>query len=188
MQIVIDIPEEDYKGCAYFKNVNPGELSNIELAVANGTLLPKGHGDLIDASKIIHATVYNGQYEEWEDREMTILDFVNTLTDEGITEAIIKADRRATMQIVIDITEDTYNFACDKDAFLTPVFEKEIRNAIQSGILLPKGHGRLIDADKVLNELKSMKVTDKKDQQSIRFANIILENTSAIIEAEKEDD
>lgn len=50
MQIVIDIPEEDWKfikeadGCRYSRTI-------IE-AVINGTPLPKGHGRLIDADDI----------------------------------------------------------------------------------------------------------------------------------------
>jgi hypothetical protein len=50
MQIVIDIDEERYnqiKRCA-----DNYLVSGLELAVKNGTPLPKGHGDLIDANSI----------------------------------------------------------------------------------------------------------------------------------------
>ena len=59
MKIVIDIPEEEYNtrqlvhyfGCYSDK---------LDLVIYNGTPLPKGHGDLIDRTKL-----YN-QTSEWE--------------------------------------------------------------------------------------------------------------------------
>lgn len=52
MQIVIDIPREiisDAKECFYIKDK---DFEIVERAVINGTILPKGHGDLIDRSKL----------------------------------------------------------------------------------------------------------------------------------------
>lgn len=45
MQIVIDIPEYFYEYCKSQK-----DATEIQLAVAKGTPLPKGHGQLIDIS------------------------------------------------------------------------------------------------------------------------------------------
>ena len=60
MKIVIDIPDKDYKdiidGYAYQELAD--EL--IEY-VKNGTVLPKGHGNLVDADKVILGLVY-GKY------------------------------------------------------------------------------------------------------------------------------
>ena len=39
---------------------------------------------------------------------------------------------------------------------------------------------RLIDADKEIEKLKEMKLTDEKDKQSVRFAIIVLENATTI--------
>ena len=51
MQIVIDIPEELYKNV--IERTNLGYVgSDVWVAVANGTPLPKGHGDLIDRSEV----------------------------------------------------------------------------------------------------------------------------------------
>lgn len=53
MQIVIDIPENIYE---YYKNKyhkNCVELTFVENALLEGTLLPKGHGRLIDADSLI---------------------------------------------------------------------------------------------------------------------------------------
>ena len=52
MQIVIDIPEEDYE---YLKSHNKNNLYN---AILNGIPLPKGHGRLFDERDIV-----NGNYE-----------------------------------------------------------------------------------------------------------------------------
>lgn len=51
MQIVIDIPEESYK-LLKNKGVDWLGAEHILSAVANGTPLSKGHGRLIDESKI----------------------------------------------------------------------------------------------------------------------------------------
>ena len=45
MQIVIDIPEEEYEGMV---NSEDCGLHTLTRAIANGTPLPKGHGRLID--------------------------------------------------------------------------------------------------------------------------------------------
>lgn len=49
MQIVIEIPEEDYKWVC--DHVNMGY--DLFKMIANGTPLPKGHGRLIDADVFI---------------------------------------------------------------------------------------------------------------------------------------
>lgn len=50
MQIVIDIPENDIE---VIKNLQKqGFASRHEIAILNGTPLPKGHGRLIDADKL----------------------------------------------------------------------------------------------------------------------------------------
>lgn len=51
MQIVIDIPEERYKQIQEEQWL-PNRLY-FEKAIANGTPLPKGHGDLISRQKVI---------------------------------------------------------------------------------------------------------------------------------------
>jgi len=80
MQIVIDIPEEDYE---YIKSHNKDGLYN---AILNGTPLPKGHGRLIILS------------EDAVKREQTPLGFScqNWISEVGLstaTVAIIEADK-----------------------------------------------------------------------------------------------
>lgn len=51
MQIVIEIPDEDYKQIQDI-DVFDGLTSRAYSAIRNGTPLPKGHGRLIDAEKL----------------------------------------------------------------------------------------------------------------------------------------
>jgi len=58
MQIVIDIPDDVYKRALVYKDVQlasnrANDLSELITAVANGTPLPKGHGDLIDRGQTL---------------------------------------------------------------------------------------------------------------------------------------
>lgn len=53
------------------------------------------------------------------------------------------------MKLVIDIPEDTYNFI-QQSYGGTAVVTENLYNAVFNGTLLPKGHGRLIDADRFL--------------------------------------
>ena len=53
MQIVIDIPEEVYKNIQCLDWKNGGRWFSEEwTAIHNGTLLPKGHGSLIDVKDL----------------------------------------------------------------------------------------------------------------------------------------
>ena len=57
MKIVIEIDDARFKdirriACVQFENYH---FKTVEQIIANGTLLPKGHGDLIDRSKIYKA-------------------------------------------------------------------------------------------------------------------------------------
>ena len=55
------------------------------------------------------------------------------------------------MKIVIDIDEKTYN-ALTHTEFDASLVVDEMRKAIANGTPLPKGHGRLIDADAYVKE------------------------------------
>lgn len=59
-RIVIDIPDDNYKRIRELAEVN-GLSNNLMgyslLAIAHGTVLPKGHGDLIDANELINDIV-----------------------------------------------------------------------------------------------------------------------------------
>ena len=90
------------------------------------------------------------------------------------------------MQIVIDIDDETYNdikkgkiYSSFRDVPLESV------NAIANGTPLPKGHGDLIDRDKIeylkaIHDLKWGKITGKECATKIRYS------APTIIEADKE--
>lgn len=50
MQIVIDIPEEEYKKILKMHPAYPNGVFCLTKAIQNGTPLPKGHGRLIDGT------------------------------------------------------------------------------------------------------------------------------------------
>ena len=67
------------------------------------------------------------------------------------------------MQIVIDIPKDVY-----KETLRTEIWneyeKRAIRFAIRNCTILPKGHGRLIDADAVMRELSVVSSRPVKSQ------------------------
>lgn len=92
MKIVIDIPENTYKRIQALAINNYFEhdiCGNSMQRIANGTPLPKGHGRIIDESKI--TSIY---YHEEEARQEAIR--VNYLVIDG-TDAptIIEADKES---------------------------------------------------------------------------------------------
>jgi len=54
------------------------------------------------------------------------------------------------MQIVIDIDENVFTRLFDNGVDTSSEDRDAIDRAVRNGIVLPKGHGRLIDADKIL--------------------------------------
>ena len=84
------------------------------------------------------------------------------------------------MQIVIDIPEDEY-----QNILLTGKANFCVVNAIEAGTPLPKGHGRLIDADEIISEAtKGMKYPANHEYMECVIAHMKLAPT--IIEADKE--
>lgn len=100
------------------------------------------------------------------------------------------------MQIVIDIPEDLYEGIERRDGALeTEYVCDELMKAVDNGTPLPKGHGRLIDADGIKDRLEEEKV--KLDSLDIDYGlkraclgKLIYEVQSSptIIETEKAHD
>ena len=82
------------------------------------------------------------------------------------------------MEIVIKIPKSVYNYV--KQLGNIPTIDTQcVANAIFDGIPLPKGHGRLIDADALKNEWKNgfhKKIVDA-----------LMDDAPTIIEAESEE-
>ena len=83
------------------------------------------------------------------------------------------------MQIVIDIHEKDYKLVLHRGYVPNSVI-----SAIENGIPLPKGHGRLIDAD-ALKMDKRVCGDRYLSKTSLFVANKIIEQASTIIEADK---
>ena len=83
--MVIDIPEEYYKRALLYKDLlEDGNLTTqAVISVANGTPLPKGHGDLIDRDKLD----CDSDWSDWTDDFMAV-----SWSQINDAEAIIEAD------------------------------------------------------------------------------------------------
>ena len=57
------------------------------------------------------------------------------------------------MQIVIDIPDKIYKELTETAIIVTEVYPSTIERALTEGIVLPKGHGALKDADKLAVEI-----------------------------------
>lgn len=87
------------------------------------------------------------------------------------------------MQIVIDISEEMYNFACNYPEKVLAGYSLCIKN----GIPLPKGHGRLIDADRLVPDCQEDFVYYDDDEHNVFTAVGIaqIECADTILEADK---
>ena len=83
------------------------------------------------------------------------------------------------MQVVIDIPEETYYATLEREQ-LAICNDNDIYKWIKNGTPLPKGHGRLIDADVLLKYSVLLKYRYK----AISLIHVIKELT--VLEADKE--
>ena len=90
MQIVIDIPEEIYNHIVKSGILCENELfQSLLLGVRYGTPLPKGHGDLVDISKL-----YDQKIEQWNPFvEFLGEEYVSTGAIETYATVVIPADK-----------------------------------------------------------------------------------------------
>ena len=87
------------------------------------------------------------------------------------------------MQIVIDIDDDMYKSVVNNDAYvLGDVDWILLENAIANGTPLPKGHGRLLDENDILD-------TDNNDGGWYDLVDMpeYIKGVKGIIEADKEE-
>ena len=83
MQIVIDIPEEEYKCVQITGHI--GNTTQVSNAIFTGTPLPKGHGRLIDADAFVK------RYECDRGRQIYVDNFIFDI--EMNTPTIIETDK-----------------------------------------------------------------------------------------------
>ena len=87
------------------------------------------------------------------------------------------------IELVIRIPKDTYVILKNVSERGTGWIDK-YQKAIVNGIPLPKGHGRLIDADALIRE--SALLCDGFDWSDLMVSAYSIEHASTIIEADKE--
>lgn len=76
MQVLIEIPDEEYKKIS---NSNPSYADDFSIyyAIKNGVSLPKGHGRLIDAERlltVIHRNTVGDLFDQLIDMQPTIIE------------------------------------------------------------------------------------------------------------------
>ena len=93
------------------------------------------------------------------------------------------------MQIVIDISEESYNHMKNDDVYY-PEDGEYLYAVVMSSKPLPKGHGRLIDASKLVPDCQGDSVYYDDDEHSEFTAVGIaqIECAQTIVEADKGDD
>ena len=92
------------------------------------------------------------------------------------------------MQIVIEISKEEYELV--RHGNKSPLTELELMNAVANGTPLPKGHGRLIDGDKVLDDIeKQYPASVSETDKCKRYARLVyywaVKNAPTIIEADR---
>ena len=103
MKLIINISEQEYNECKNLFNMvyQEGYLNyNLNTAlvmyVANGIPLPKGHGDLIDRSKLLvelECGIRAGNYEEGYEKYPHINDMDDCFDTVKYADTIIEADK-----------------------------------------------------------------------------------------------
>lgn len=88
------------------------------------------------------------------------------------------------MKIVIDIPEEIMEYV-KNNGCLSVIYTDEVAKAIINGTPLPKGHGRLIDAD-ALKMDKRVCGDRYLSKTSLFVANKVIEQAPTIIEADKQ--
>ena len=86
------------------------------------------------------------------------------------------------MKVVIDIPEDIYEQTINGTEFDTLSLGIKLKQSVQKWVVIPKGHGRLIDADVLENKFLEMGCIDDKPC----YGAEIVKRIRPIIEADSE--
>ena len=86
MQLVCDIPDKLYRKWEVSKFSLQESLEFVR-CVINGTPLPY-HGRLVDVDKSVHVQIYDDEHEEYIDKEMTLAEYIDSFTDEGVVTVL----------------------------------------------------------------------------------------------------
>lgn len=89
MQIVIDIPDEDYYRIKYMPDAYKDREPRIYMTIRKGTPVPKGHGDIVDISELMDMLCLE---DNAYNRDNNIAELI-TLEDIDRLDVIIPADK-----------------------------------------------------------------------------------------------
>ena len=86
------------------------------------------------------------------------------------------------VELVIKIPEEKLRII--KDKIYCGIYDAELYKAIENGIQLPKGHGRLVDADEIDNN-----IYDLTRSMDLNYGQIseVVDTAPTILEAESEE-
>ena len=91
VEVLIKIPKDEYEEIKETNTIKE-HLNKIDWAVRNGTVLPKGHGRLVDAEKI--AREVNRAWTLWEKKGEDCYLFADVLTPLLVSQqTVIEADK-----------------------------------------------------------------------------------------------
>lgn len=91
----------------------------------------------------------------------------------------------ANIELVIKISEELYDIIINPQKLETMYHAGKICEAVRNGTSLPKGHGRLIDADALYNRAKLCH-TEEDGTACVEWREI--NDAPTIIEADEEED
>ena len=90
----------------------------------------------------------------------------------------------ADIELIIKIPRKVYKAICDKNALGCDI--GDIKNMIRNGTPLPKGHGRLVDADEIDNNIydltRSMDLNYGQISEVVDTAPTIIEKDDEVEE------
>ena len=92
-----------------------------------------------------------------------------------------------TVEVLIKIPKDIYKRLDDPFDTMWEHYLVPCAYAIRNGTVLPKGHGKLIDADKLKERCLFMSNDDTAIEGVEYVTKGMIENAHAIIEADKEE-
>lgn len=93
------------------------------------------------------------------------------------------------MKILIEISEESYNKLMQKSMLMSASAIDEAVDAVKKGRVLPKSHGRLIDANEAIelvnDEFDGVCVYDVSTSEAINDFESIIYRTKTVIPADK---
>ena len=96
-----------------------------------------------------------------------------------------------TVEVVIKIPKEYKDYIEGGAGIIPDKIIQYLFNALDNGTVLPKGHGRLVDAEKIAREVnRAWTLWEKKGEDCYLFADVLtplLVSQPTVIEADKEE-